>query len=198
MPLTSADIQFRYSNIHADAADDDAGDPPTSDPTSYSLGKWISTVAWQGTSINDLFDNIAGYQNSANRVDYRCVFVANTHSTLTLYNAVVYFPSQVAGGANCQLSVEVNIDTPEVARVSLIDSTEPQAIALPNAVTVPTDSVNGWTTVFSSAAGSGNAVTIGDIPPGQCAPIWIKRQAQNSAALDSDGFTLRVDGDTPS
>ena len=50
---------------------------------------------------------------------------------------------------------------------------------------------------FGTAAGEGNALTIGDIAAGQHKAIWVKRIVNSSAsAYNNDGVTIRVKGDT--
>ncbi len=40
-------------------------------------------------------------------------------------------------------------------------------------------------------------LTIGDIPPGQCKAVWLKRiVTAGAAALNPDGVVLRIAGDT--
>ncbi len=48
--------------------------------------------------------------------------------------------------------------------------------------------------VLPSTAGTGLA--LGDLLPGYCRAVWIRRTATNSAPIDADGFTLAVTGDT--
>ena len=50
---------------------------------------------------------------------------------------------------------------------------------------------------FSTAAGEGNALTIGDIPAGQHKAIWVKRiVGAGAAAYNADSVVIKVQGDT--
>jgi hypothetical protein len=49
---------------------------------------------------------------------------------------------------------------------------------------------------FSSPTTKGTGLALGDIAAGSCRAIWIKRTAANSAALNNDGVTIRIEGDT--
>lgn len=194
MPLSSSDIQFRYSNVFATSGDSDGSDPPIADLSLYCLGRHISSFAWNGGSANDLFDNISGIENVNNQFDVRCIFVANVHPSITLYNAIVYLPQQVAGGASVSIGLERTIVGNHV-RFSQIDDTSEQAITCVNETSLP-GSVS-YQVQFYTPTVREFALPIGDIPPGQCTPIWIRRQATNSAAMNADGMTIRIEGDNP-
>src|SRR5690349_11473089 len=71
-----------------------------------SLGKYISTTDIVDNTLNNLFSDITGAQNSGNQVDYRCMFLYNTNVALTYTNAVVWISNQVAGGASIQIGLD--------------------------------------------------------------------------------------------
>lgn len=178
MSIASSDIVLRLSVTTGSAGDSTAGTP------AGSLGKYVSTTALSATPLNNLFDDISGAENAASTVDYRCVFVLNNHATLTLQNAVVYLSSEVAGGAS------IAIATDNVA-ISAKGSASAQAAQIANETTAPTG-----VSAFSSPTTAGAGLSLGSIPAGQVKAVWVRRTAANSAALDADGVTLAVTGDT--
>lgn len=178
MPITSSDILFKLSTKTGSAGNSQAQGNPNN-----SLGKYISTTAIVDNTLNNLFDNISGDENAASAVDYRCFFVHNAHGTLTLLGAVAWISAEVAGGA----SIAIGVDP---AAASAIGSSSAQAAEIASETVAPAG------VTFSSPTTKGAGISLGDIPPGQCRAIWVRRTAANSAPLDNDGATIRVEGDT--
>lgn len=85
MPIVSSDIKLKLS-IKSGAAGNSAaqGDPDA------SLGKYISTTEIQDATLNNLFDNISGDENEAEESEYRCIFIHNSHASLTLQSPKVW------------------------------------------------------------------------------------------------------------
>lgn len=179
MAIAASDMLFKLSIKTGSAGNSGAQADPNA-----SLGKYISTTALT-TSANGMFDNISGAENAASTVDYRCIFVHNNHATLTASNCGVYISAEVAGGAAVALAVD-NI------AASAIGATAAQAAEIATETTAPSGVGS-----FSSPTTSGTALSLGTLAPGQCRAIWVRRTAANSAALDSDGFTLGLTFDTP-
>lgn len=177
MPIVSSDILWKLSRT-AGSAGNSGGSTPAA-----SLGKYISTTAWAGAVKNDLFDDISGDENAASTVDYRLVFIHNNHATLTLLNAVVWLASEVSGGAALALSVDATA-------ASAIGASSAQAKEIANENTAPSSQT------FSSPTSKGAGLSLGDIGPGQCRGVWIRRTAANTAAVNDDGGVLQVEGDT--
>lgn len=178
MPIASTDLAFKLSVTAGAAGNSTAG------TAAGSHGKYISTTVLPDGVLDNLFDDVTGDENAASNVDYKCLFIHNAHATLTLQRTVVWLFSEVAGGANTAVALD-NIG------VTPIGQAGPQASTILNEDTAPVG-----VGVFSSPATKATGLLIGDIPPGSCAPIWVKRSATNSAAQNSDGVTLRVEGDT--
>lgn len=178
MPIVSTDIIFKLSITSGSA-----GNSLAQANANQSLGKYISTSAIASGSLNNLYDNISGAENAASNSDYRCIFVHNSHSTLTLQAAVAWISAEVPGGADCFIGVDP-------AAASPIGQSSNQAAAIGDELTAP-----GGVTFTNPTTKSGGIV-LGDIPPGQCKAIWMKRSATNSTALSNDGATVRVEGDT--
>ena len=167
MPITSTDLKFHLS-----------GGAANSDPNA-ALGGAISTTQIVDATVANLFDNVSSAESAAGDTEYRCFYVKNTHATLTLQAAKVYIQTNTP---SADTSAEIGVGT------SAVNGTE-QTVA--NESTAP----SGVT--FSSAAGSGNALSIGNIPAGQHKAIWLKRIVNAAAAAyNSDSVIIRVEGDT--
>jgi hypothetical protein len=179
VPIATTDLHLRLS-IKTGTAGNQAAQP---DPN-QSLGKYISTTDMVDATLNNLFDDITGDENAAGTVDYRCIFIYNAHATLTLLSAVVWLSAEVAGGANAAIAVD------NVA-ASAIGATAAQADQIATETTAPT-AVGAFSSPTTKAAG----LVLGNIAPGQCRAIWVRRTATNSVALNNDGVTVRVEGDT--
>jgi hypothetical protein len=179
MAITASDILFKLSIKTGSAGNSSAqGDP------NASLGKYISTTQVSGTALNNVFDNVSGSENAASENEYRCVFVHNAHATLTLENAKVWINAETAGGA----SVAVAADS---TAASAIGSASAQALEIANEDTAPAGPLT-----FSSPTSYATGVALGNIPAGQCKAFWIRRTTANTTALDNDGLTWEVGGDT--
>lgn len=176
MPIASSDIKFKYS-VAAAAGNTTAGTAAT------SLGDQISTTEITDNTVDNLFDIITGDENAASDVEYRCFFVHNAHGSLTLENAVIWLSAEVGGGASVAIAVDG-------VAASAVGSGSAQADTVANEQTAP----SGET--FSSPTTKGTGLSIGNLTAGQVRAIWVRRTAANSAALDNDGVTFRVEGDT--
>lgn len=179
MAITSSDLDWKLSIKTGAAGNANAQADPNA-----SLGKYISTTALSGTALNNLFDDITGDENAASDVEYRCIFILNDHATLTLHNAVVWLSAEVAGGASIAIALD------DIGPVDKADSSA-QAAEIANESTAPTG-----TGAFSSPTTKGAGLSIGDIAAGEVKAVWVRRTAANSAALDNDGVTIRIEGDT--
>lgn len=178
--ITSGEVLFKYSVKTGTAGNSTAG------TAAGSLGKYISTTAWAGGALNDLFDDISGAENAASTVDYRCIFIHNSNAANTYENVVVYLSAETAGGAS------IAIATDNIA-ASAIGATAAQAAEIATETTAPTG-----VSAFSSPTTVGTGLALGNIPSGQTRAIWIRRTAANTAALSNDGVTIAVTGDTGS
>lgn len=183
MAIVAADILYKFS-VAAAAGNTTAG------TAAGSLGDQISTTQVPDATLHALFDVITGDENAASDVEYRCFFVHNSHATLTWIGVVVWISADTAGGAGVALGVDP-------AAASAIGSGSQQASISANENTAPTPTV----TFTNYAAGSAidvkaRGLTVGDLAPGQCRAIWVRRSAANTAALNADGCTIRCEGDT--
>lgn len=179
MPIASTDILLKLSVTTGTAGNQTAQPNPN-----LSLGKYISTTQITDATLNNIFDDISGDENAASTVDYRCIFAHNNHATLTLLGAIAWLFSEVAGGANTAIAAD-NIAP------SAVGATAAQAAQIATETTAPTG-----VGAFASPTTKATGIALGDIGPGQCKAIWVRRSATNSTALNNDGVTIRVEGDT--
>lgn len=178
MPIVEADIKLKLSVKTGSAGDTTAQADPDE-----SLGKYVSTTELVDATLNNLFDDVTGGENAASEAEYRCIFVHNTHATLTLQSAVVWLSAEVAGGAAAAISVDTTA-------ASDADSSSAQAKEVVDENTAPA------TQTFSSPTTKGAGLALGSLAPDEVRAIWVRRTAANSAALNNDGVTIRVEGDT--
>lgn len=177
MAITASDILIKLSVKTGSAGNTTAGTP------AGSLGKYISTTQVSGTALNNIFDDITGQENFDSDVEYRCIFVHNNHATLTLQNTVVYLSAQVAGGAVGALAVDSTA-------ASAVGSASAQALEVTDENTAPA------ALSFSAPTTRGTGLSLGNIPAGSVKAFWIRRTAANTVALNNDGLTFVVSGDT--
>jgi hypothetical protein len=175
--IVASDIVTRFSTVSGSAGDTLAG------TAAGSLGKYVSQTAWVDAAT--LFDDISGTENSTSVVDYRCIFVLNNHGSLTASSIKAYLSSEVSGGAAIAIAVD-NI------AASAKGGSSAQSATIANETTAPSGVGS-----FSSPTTDGTGLSLGDLAPGQVRAIWIRRTAQNSAALAADGVTLGFSLDTP-
>lgn len=148
-----------------------------------SLGRWASTTQLNAaTTLNNLFPDLTGPQNAASQTDYQCLFVYNSDTTDTMTNVWAWLPSASVVGP---LGWAVGADS---TGVTSYNSILQQAGYTPSPTLAPA-TVATWYGPSSSASGGAALPSIG---PGQVAPLWIRRAANNSAAYSADTFNLQV------
>lgn len=140
-----------------------------------SLGGVKSNTTAASSSI---FDDVTSAEASSGDTEYRCVYVHNNHGSLTLTSPVIWIQSNTPSS---DTTIDIAIGS------SAVNGTE-QTIA--NEGAAPTG------VSFSAPSSFGTGLALGDIPAGQHRAVWIRRTVNASAAVASDGFTLRVQGDT--
>lgn len=177
MAIASTDILIKFS-VAAAAGDTTAGTAAT------SLGDQVSTTQITDNTLNNLFDDVSGDENAASESEYRCIFVHNNHATLSLQTAVVWLSAETAGGASIQIAID-NI------AASAKGSASAQAAVIANEDTAP----SGVGT-FSAPTTKGTGLALGTLAAGQVRAVWVKRVTANTAALDNDSVSIRVEGDT--
>jgi len=178
MAIVAADILYKFS-VAAAAGNTTAG------TAAGSLGDQISTTQITDATLHNLFDVVTGDENAASEAEYRCFFVHNAHATLTWENVVVWLSAEVAGGAVAAIAID------DIA-ASAIGAAVAQADSIADENTAPGAGVGAFSSPTTKAAG----LSIGNLAPGNCRAIWVRRTAANTAALNNDGVTIRCEGDT--
>jgi hypothetical protein len=178
MPITSKDIRFYLSASNARQGWSSASTP------GQSLGGYVSTTELNvSVPLNNLFGDVTGEQNEAGLTDYRCVFIRNGHSLLTLRDAKVWiepFSYAVA-------MVMVGIDS--------IGAVKQDIIARQAAVIqLPTNAPVG--VVFYRPTSKATALSLGNLISGSVCAVWVQRSIRNAEPVDEDGFVFRVVGET--
>lgn len=172
MSIVAGDLKLKYSVKTGAAGNSTAG------TAAGSLGKYISTTEITTAVANNLFDDVSGSENAASDVEYRCIFIHNSHATITAENTKVYLSAEVADGAVLALAVDG-------VAASAIGAAPAQADEVANENTAPTGEA------FSAPTTEGAALSIGNLAPGECRAIWVRRTAANTGAVANDGGTLR-------
>lgn len=144
-----------------------------------SLGGIISTTEVADGALHGLFDIVDSAESTSGDTEYRCIYLKNT-SALTLLGAYIYVSSNTT---STDTSISIALGS------SAVNGTE-QTVG--NESTKPVG-----LEAFSTAAGSGNAITIGDIPAGQTKALWLERTVDAAAvAFSGDTFTIQFGGGT--
>lgn len=178
MAILEADILFKHS-----IKTGTAGNQSAQADVNLSLGKYISTTQLTSAVLANLFDTVSGDENTAEDVEYRCLFVHNAHATLTLISPVVWISADISGGAEFAVGVD-----PTAA--SLIGASSAQAVEVANENTAPAG------VTFSAPTTKATGLSLGSIGPGECKAFWFRRSAANTGAVAVDGASFRVEGDT--
>lgn len=165
MPIVAADIKEYRSTFSASGID--------------SLGGAITATEITDNTTHNIWDVVSSAESSSGDTEYRCIYVKNTHASLTLQAAKIWINTNTP---SADTAVRIALGT------SAVNGTE-QTIANEN--TAP----SGVT--WSTAANEGAALSIGNIPNGQHKAIWIERVVNSSAAAATDdSYVLSYAGDT--
>ena len=172
MPIQSSDIKWYLS-----------GGADNTDPNA-SLGGAISNTEIQDGVLNNLWDDVSGEESQNGDVEYRCIYVKNTHGSLTLQNAVIWI-SELTLSADDE--VDIGLDPAGVGD----GSNTGVATSVPDESTAP----SGVT--FSRPTDKSSGLSIGDLGPGECIAVWIRRTVNSGAsAYNSNEYKLKVEGET--
>lgn len=151
-----------------------SGGAANADPT-LALGGAISSVQ-VGSSF---FDDIGVSEAASGESEYRALFVKNTSATDTAYAVKVWIASNTEA-------------TSTALQIALADEGVANTIeTVGNENTAPTGPT------FDDAEDYANALSIGNLTPGQAHGVWVKRTVTaTTAAYPNDTATLRVRADT--
>src|SRR5690606_23496098 len=114
---------------------------------------------------------------------YRCVYVKNEHATSTLSSAKIFVSTQTP---STDTVVAVALDPAGVGD----GSSSGVAELIPDELTAPVNAT------FSPPNNTyETALVIGNLDPGECRAIWVRRTVSvGAAARPSDNFILTVTG----
>lgn len=147
--------------------------------TDASLGGAISSVEVVDNTINNLFALAPASEALAGSTKYRAFFIKNTHATLTAIDTVIYISSNTP---STDTSVEI----------ALAD----EAVGVGTIETIADEDTAPVGPTFSTANGVGNAITIGDIAPGEMKGIWVKWIVGSATLAVDDTMTITVRAET--
>lgn len=168
MPIVSTDIKYFLSGGAANA-----------DPNASIGGAKSATEMNLGVPLNNLWDNVSGAESAAGDVEYRMVYLQNKHATLTLQGAKVFIQANTPS-ADTDIAIGL-----AAAGLNGVETAVANENTAPAGVT------------FSSAAGEGAALAIGNMAPDDFIGLWVRRTVTaGAAAVNGDAYTLRVQGDT--
>lgn len=154
-----------------------SGGSGNTDPNA-SLGGAISSTAVTDNSANNVWDDVSGSETSAGDIEYRCVYIRNSHATLTAFSTKIWIDTNTTSSST---TVDIGLGS------SAVNGTE-QTVA--NESTAPSS-------VTFSAPGVGTELSIGSIPAGQHKAVWIRRTVTaGGSATDDDTYILKVSCDT--
>lgn len=178
MAIVTGDLLVKLSVAAAAGNTTSQGDP------NASLGDQISTTALTDNTLHNLFDVVTGDENAASDVEYRCLFIHNNHGSLAWQSPVLWITSEVSGGAAAAFGWDTTA-------ASALASGSTQALTIANESTAPAG------VSFSSPTSKATGIAMGaNLSAGNVKAFWVRRTAANSAALDNDGVTFRIEGDT--
>jgi hypothetical protein len=167
MPIAASDIKKYLS-----------GGAANSDPNA-SLGGQISSTEITDNTLHNLFDKVTGPEAEAGDIEYRAIFIKNTHATLTYEDVVVYISSNTPSA-----------DT--TVAIALAD----EAVGTDTIETVANESTAPVGPTFSSPSSAGTGLSIGNIAPGEMKGIWVRWTVTEGAAAVLDEVTIAVSGNT--
>ena len=178
MAITATDIHYRGSTTSGAA-----GNSTAPGAAGTNLGKYITNADYTDATLNNVFDDVTGDQNAASQVDYQGIFVYNAHGSLQWISPVAWLSAEVAGGTSAAIWVDSTA-------ASALASASAQMLQIASKTTAPAASS------FSAPTTKGTGLAVGSINAGFVKGIWVRRTAANTAAVDNDGVTIRVEGDT--
>ena len=167
MPIVAGDIDFFLS-----------GGAGNTDPDA-SLGGVISTTQLTDNVLNNLWDDVSGAESSPGDTEYRCIYVVNSHGSLTLQGAVIWISTNTSDPASA-ISIALAGEGRDATAETIADES-----------TAP----SGET--FTQPTSFGAGLSLGELAFGERYAIWIRRVIPSSQSAQSNvTYTLSVQGDT--
>jgi hypothetical protein len=167
MAITAADLKIYLS-----------GGAGNSDPNA-SLGGIIPSTEVVDNTTHNLFDQVSGTESNAGDIEYRGVYLKNTHGSLTLQNTKIYISSNT-GSSTTTIDIALDGGATNATMETLSDES-----------TAP----SGET--FSAPTTYAGGLSIGSLAAGEKKGLFIRRTVDaGTAAVNDDAVTIKYDGDT--
>ena len=164
MAVADTDIKFYYS-----------GDGTAKG----SLGGAITENEVPSSGTNIIFDNVDASEAESGDVEYRCIYIKNTHPSDTLYDARVFIAQDTVSEDD-----EIDIGLDSAGKNGTATSIADESTA-PSGVT------------FSHPTTYDDGLQLGDLGPGEYYAIWIRRTVNAGAsALANNNYMIKVQGQT--
>lgn len=180
MPIVSGDLKFNKS-LHTVAAS--VGNGNTHDLEIESLGLGVSLDELVSGQLHGLFDAVPSAEAQDGRVEYRCIYVVNTHATLTLYDAKIYIATNTSSAdTTIDIALDLVSGNGEDSTIALVDEVDSSDLL--------SAAVWGAHPTYESA------LELGNIAAGEQRAIWIRRTINAGTAASADAATLALRGDT--
>ncbi len=180
MPIVTGDLKFNKS-LHVVAAG--PGNGNTHDLEIDSLGGGISSTELVSGALHDLFDAVPSAEAASGRVEYRLIYVQNTHATLTLYDAKIFMFSNTASPDSL---IEIGLDP-------VAGNGDDSLILLDDEVDSGGDLA---AVVFGAHSDFANGLDIGNLAAGEQRAVWIRRTIEAGAAAANETASISLRGDT--
>jgi hypothetical protein len=136
---------------------------------------------------SNLFDDISTAEAAAGDTEYRCYFVKMTNATDTAYAVKVWIASNTTA-----TSTAIQIALAKEGVANTVETVANEGTAPTGASASPMVAPT-----FGDAEDEANALTIGNLTPGQAHAVWIKRVVTaTTVAFANDTTTLRVKANT--
>ena len=171
MAITSSNIKFFLSGGTSNAN------------VNASIGGVISTTEVTDNSLHNLFDKTLGTESTAGDIEYRCIYVKNTHGSLELELAKIWISTNTSSPANVIAIALDGAGKGGTAETETDENVAPtgESFSQPSAY-------SGGLSLDGGGTGLGYGVSY---------PIWIRRTiAAGATAVDNVTFVLSVQGDT--
>ena len=164
--LVAEDIKFYYS-----------GGTFNSDPN-QSLGGEISATEYVSGTLNGLFDRVESNEAVLGDVEFRCVYIKNTHLDRTLLGAKVWIE---AGTPSNTTAISISVGA---------GGTNGEEILIPDENIFPT------TQTFETILEEPVSANIGDLGPGDYIALWVRYFiAPDTVTTANDIAIIRIDGE---
>lgn len=131
--------------------------------------------------VNSVWDNISKAESFAGDTEYRCVYLINSHPSESLVGVKEWIQVQPIGADSLAIGLDQagigNGSTTGVATTVANESSAPAGVT------------------FSAPSGSGTALSVGTLGPGEAHAVWERRTvpADTSVATSADTSEIRIE-----